>query len=203
MSVARRGSTVASMVLLLAVGTACTGGAEEPAATPPPSRSTGSTATLDARPAPLDVRVTRVAGKLPKRARPVLERRLGKVVGAYFDDAFLGGDYPRSDFGNAFATFTASAAEQAHRDRRLTTNLALGPTTESVRPTRRAVWLAVLAPGRVAAGASARFELDYVADRGDRQAKQVRVTGRLLLTRTDNGWRVFGYRVARSVKDVA
>ena len=34
---------------------------------------------------------------------------------AYFDDAFLGGDYPRHSFGDAFDTFSAGRGAAGRR----------------------------------------------------------------------------------------
>ena len=48
-----------------------------------------------------------------------------------------------------------------------------------------------------AVGMTARFVLDF-ATTGELQRK-VDVRGRLLLTRTDNGWKVFGYDVNKDV----
>jgi hypothetical protein len=200
----RRTAAALSCTLIVGLCAGCTGDSSEPAAPSPSSPSTGSPATLEPRPAPLDVRVTRVLGTLRKHQRSVLERRVGKVVAGYFDDAFLAGSYPRSGFDDAFSTFTRGARSQARQDRSLLTNSRLGPTTEAVLPKRRAAWLSVLAPYKVAAGVTARFDLRFVAQRGDKPARKVRLSGRLLLTRVKSGgWRIFGYHVARSVKGVS
>jgi hypothetical protein len=116
------------------------------------------------------------------------------------DAAFLSGDYPRSDFGSAFSSFTSGAARQARGDQDLLTNHELGPTTESVRATRRTAYLSVLAPYKVAAGVTAKVDLVFVVDRGDQPAQRVRIAGRLLLTRGSDagGWSIFGYDLHRS-----
>jgi hypothetical protein len=149
------------------------------------------------------VRVTRVAGRMRPKDQEVLADKVGSVVSAYFDDAFLGGDYPRSDFDGAFATFSAGAAKQAQRDRDLLSNSVLGPTTESVVARRQTAYLSVLAPHKVAAGVTARVDLRFVADRGDEPAKEVTVKGRLMLTRKDDGgWKIFGYDLTQSASAV-
>jgi hypothetical protein len=193
--------SVAGVVCAVLVGltAACTGGASKPSAGSTQSMSTGSAATLAPKPTHLVVRVTRVAGKLAKSDQKSLEQNVGKAISGYFEAAFLGGDYPRSDFRDAFATFTNGAARKATRDRLLLTNAALGATTESVTPKKAVAYLAVLAPYKVAAGVTARIQLVYIANRGDRPAKRVELTGRLLLTRKKSGgWQIFGYDVARS-----
>jgi hypothetical protein len=197
----RRAAAGVVCTVLLGGMTACTGGSSESSSpSPSPSASTGGSATLTARPVPLKVLVTRVSGTLKKADRATLQRNIGPVIETYFDNAFLGGDYPRSDFGNAFASFSGGAARKASADRDLLTNRTLGASTESVTPKQQAAYLSVLAPNKVAAGVTARIQLRFVANRGDRPARQVTLTGRLLLTRKKGGgWQIFGYDVARSV----
>ncbi len=203
----RRVAAGAAGAVLLAATAGCTGGSSTPAGAPSPSpssaASTGSPATMNAKPVPLKVLVTRVSGKLSPKARRDLEGNVGKVVSGYLDAAFLSGHYPRSDFSDALREFTRGARRQAHRDRGLLTNQILGPTTESVTPKEEAAYLSVLAPYKVAAGVSANLRLRFVADRGDKPAKQVTVTGRLLLTRKKSGgWAIFGYHLSRSARTV-
>jgi hypothetical protein len=193
--------------LLAVAAGACTGGEDAPAPTVEDSASPSPTAepsaTVEAKPAPVKVRVTRVAGRMRPKDREVLADKVGSVVSAYFDDAFLGGDYPRSDFDGAFATFSAGAAARARRDSDLLTNSDLGPTTESVVARRQTAYLSVLAPYKVAAGVTARVDLRFVADRGDEPDQEVTVKGRLMLTRRDDGgWKIFGYDLTRSATTV-
>lgn len=199
----RRATAALACTLLLGAAGACTGGEDQPEKTPTRPASTGTAATLQARPVPLQVSVTRVAGKLSEHKRKLLEQRVGRTVGSYFDAAFLSGGYPRSGFSDAFSRFTAGAAQQARRDADLLTNRRLGPTVDRIVPKKRAVWLSVLAPYKVPAGVTGRFELRFVAERGDRPTKNVTVTGQLYLTHKKSGWRIFGYHVARSAKEVA
>lgn len=189
---------VATLVAATLVG-GCTRDAE-PAAQPSPSSSPTPSATPPApKSVPLKVVVTRVSGKLPEKSRPALEANVGKAITAYVDGAFLAGDYPRSDFGDAFGAFTSGAAGDARRDVGLLTNRELGPSTESVRATRRTAYLSVLAPYKVAAGVTAKVDLVFLVDRGDETAQRVRLAGRLLLTRNkSNGWSIFGYDLHRS-----
>lgn len=186
-------------VLLAGTAAACTITHDEPSAKPSKSDSTGPAATMNAKPVHLRIRVTRVSGKLKDSQRQALEHNVGKAITGYFNAAYLGGDYPRSDFGNAFKTFSKGAARKARHDKGLLTNASLGSSTESVTPKTTAAYLSVLAPNKVAAGVDARIILVYVADRGDKPAQQVQVTGRLMLTRKKSGgWQIFGYHVARS-----
>jgi hypothetical protein len=202
----RRGGAAALCLLLALTATACTGGSEPQGDAPGPGQeaaSKGGTPTLKPKPVPAKVRVTRVSGRLRPKDQEVLADNVRKVVTRYFDDAFLGGDYPRSDFDGAFATFSRGAARQADRNRDLLTNRDLGPTTESVVPKRQTAYLSVLAPYKVAAGVTARVHLDYLAERGDEPDKRVKVKGRLMLTRKKSGgWQIFGFDLARNVTTV-
>lgn len=149
----------------------------------------------------MNVRVTRVSGKLRKSSKESLERNIARTIGGYWDAAYLGGGYPRGDFDDDFNAFSAGVGQRARHDQGFLTNADLGPSTESVVALEKKAWLAVLAPNKVAAGVTARIRLVYLADRGEAQAKRVTVSGRLLLTRKKSGgWQIFGYDVARSVR---
>ncbi|MGH3445112.1 MAG: hypothetical protein ACRDPB_07035 [Nocardioidaceae bacterium] len=201
--VRRLGSTMLC-VLVLAVASACTGptahhAQKRPAASSTPSASVGAGATLTPKPVPLTVRVTRVSGRLGPQLRRSLEHNVGKTVRTYFEAAFLGGHYPRSDFSSAFSAFTRSTAHAARKDRRLLTNVGLGPTTQSVTPKIEGAYLSVLAPYKVAAGVSAHIHLEFVANRGDKPARRVVLKGRLSLTHGKSGrWQIIAYHVSRS-----
>lgn len=190
-------------VALLATAVGCT----DEANAPQPAAGDDAAAILSppaaAPSVPLKVVVTRVQGRLPMRSRPALEDNVGKAVSAYVDAAFLSGDYPRSDFGDSFSSFTQGAATDARRDEDLLTNRELGATTDSVRATRRTAYLSVLAPYRVAAGVTAKVDLVFIVDRGEQPDMRLRVAGRLLLTRNaagggGSGWSIFGYDLHRS-----
>ncbi len=198
----RRSAAALTAVLIALSAAACTGD-DEPAAEPSPSASAseGATATLEPRPAPARVRVTRVAGRMRPQDRDVLADNVGKVVTAYFDDAFLGGDQPRTRFGDGFATFTRDAARSARRHQRLTTNAALGPTAEAVVARRQRAFLTVLAPNGGAPGVTARVDLAYLVQRTEGADRLVTVRGRLLLTRASSGgWKIFGYDLTRGAR---
>ena len=108
---ARSGLVLLTSAALLTAAAGCTDDAA-PSAAPSAGRRAPSsaepTATTDpgARSVPLKVVVTRVSGKLPAASRPALEANVGRTVSAYVDAAFLGGDYPRSDFSGSFGSFT-------------------------------------------------------------------------------------------------
>lgn len=187
--------------LLLVSSAGCTGEADKPAPTsaPTPAVSTGAAPTLSPRAAPMSVRVTRVAGRLPAKARASLERNVGRTLRSYVQAAYVDG--AGAGYAHAFDTFSKDAARRARHDRRFLTGAALGEEvaegSAAVVPVRQKAWLSVLAPNRVAAGVTARVRLDLLVD-GDREDQRVRVEGRLLLTRKQGGgWQIFGYDVSR------
>ena len=197
-----RRSAAALTATLLALATAACTGDDAPLPRPsPPTVSEGATATIEPRPAPARVRVTRVAGRMRPQDRDVLADNVGKVVTAYFEDAYLGGDQPRSRFDDGFSTFTRDAARSARRQQRLTTNAALGPTAEAVVARRQRAFLSVLAPKGVATGVTARVDLAYLVQRTEGADRLVTVRGRLLLTRAPSGgWKIFGYDLTRGAR---
>jgi hypothetical protein len=184
--------------LVLAATAGCTGGpGDAPSGTP----GQGSSATTSPGPpsVPVHAEVTHVAGKLSAAGRRTLAAKVGRVVSAYSEAAFLSGRYPRSDFAGSFGSFTAGAARTARHDRAQLTNQPLGPGTRAVHATRRTAYLSVLAPGQKVAGVTAAVDLVFVIERDDATSQRVRLKGRLLLTHGKSGaWRIFGYDLHRS-----
>lgn len=195
----RRVVAGAVCALLMTGITGCTSETDSPQPTPSPlpGAATGTAPTLDAKPVPMRVKVTQVAGKLSKGSRKPLERNIGRTIDRYFDAAHLGG--PADPFG----TFSRGAVRQARGDRELLTAAGLVSTGDTVAPRQKRVRLSVLAPNRVAAGVTARIRLVYLVDRAEKVDQRVTATGRLLLTRRNSGgWQIFGYDVSRSVRPV-
>ncbi len=197
----RRAVAGLSCAALLTGIAGCSSDTDRPAPTPSPDASTGAASTIDAKPVPMEVKVTRVSGTLKKPRQAALERKVGRTIGAYFADAHLGGSYPRSNFRSAFATFSDGAARRARQELELLTNAELGVSTETVVPRQKKARLAVLAPRKVAAGVTARIRLVYLAERGEAADQLVTVFGRLLLTPRKSGrWQIFGYDVSRTTR---
>jgi hypothetical protein len=191
----RRRLVGSALALALLVGGCSDDDGDSDAAEPP---GQAGAPTLRQRPADLDVRIARLAGHLPKAAARDFSQRLGRVVGTWFDGAFLAGDYPRRHFAG-YAVFTADAARLARRSAGVTTNARLGPRWVQVVPTRRVVRLYVFAPGHRASGATARIELVMVGVGSAGVASELAVTGELYLTKTEAGWRIFGFDLNRTV----
>lgn len=188
----RRAAGAVSLLLTLAIAaTACTGDGGTSAG--PDGDTSGSSAV----PAPLKTTATmgRVTGRLARNARGPLKRHVRAVVDGWIDAAYVAGDYPRSDFKDAFPGFNKGAQAEARSDIDLMTNARLGARIDSVKATRRVVRVDVLAVRRKAVGVTARFALNFET-RGEVERTQ-HVKGRLYLTRSKSGWQVFGYDVTK------
>ncbi len=135
-----------------------------------------------------------VVGALKGTRREQLVARVGNVVDGWIEGAYLG-DYPRTDFSDAFAGFTPGAAADARRDGGLMSNKAIGKDVDQVVATRRKLVVDTLAVEGRAVSATARFVLAMEVE-GEIRRKE-RVSGRLFMTYADGAWRVFGYDVAR------
>ena len=198
-------TSIGGLVVALLALAGCTSGeggstSATPETSPLPDRSVGASATLEPRPAPMEVSIARIAGGPVRKAQQrAVERQVSRVLARYFDGAFLGGSYPRQGFPDAFSDFTQGATRTARADRDLLTNAALAGTVERVLPQRREAMLDLFVPKKAVAGVTARFRLAFLAERSRGADQRVVVSGRLLLTRADPGpWRVFGYDVQRS-----
>lgn len=184
---------VAALGLLLPLS-ACTSDGPSPAEPESPA-GTAPAQTLRSSEVDLQTRVTRVAGRLPDKRRTQVADRIGRAVEAHLAAAYLRA-YPMRGPGAAFADFTPGARKQARRDQRLLTGRGL-EGARSVSVTDAAAYVALLAPRRHLVGATARLEVDLRVET-DERAEKVRVRGRVMLTPTPKGWRIFGYDLTRS-----
>jgi hypothetical protein len=184
------------LVLALALTlAACSGDPSEPSADP----GDGDPPASGAADAPAAVETTsslgKVTGQLPKAKRPKVRQQVAHAVDAWFDAAYVAGDYPRNDFADAWPGFTTGAKADAQADKALMSNQDIGSEIAGVEATARTVTVDVLAVKGKASGATARFVLKFRTD-GDVQRK-VEVRGRLFLTPGPEGWRIFGYDVTK------
>ena len=101
----------------------------------------------------------KVTGKLDGQARRRVQARVTRVVDEWLDAAYVGGDYPRTDFAKAFPVFTRGAALRARTDRALMSNQTLGSRIDDVHVYHRDLRIDVLAVGGRAAGVTVRFAL--------------------------------------------
>jgi hypothetical protein len=189
-------------LLLTVVAAACTADPEaEPGPEPVPSvePSSSTAPALTVEPGPLEVRVVRVRGGLPKQRETALRRSLERSVGRWMAAGFTAGPLPRTNFSAAYATYTDGAARQARRQSAVTTNVSLGRELVELVPTRRVARVSALAVGGRPVGASAQVLLVVVGAREDGSQVELVVRGTLKLTPAGRGWKVFGFDLLRSV----
>jgi hypothetical protein len=191
-----RARTALLALALVAAVAGCTADDEsEPG--PSPQTSASSAPTLMVEPGPLRVRLAPVRGQLAEQARDDVRATMRRVLGAWMEGGFGAQDGP--DHPQAYARYTPRAGDLARRQRAVTTNAALGPELVEVVPTRRVAEVSVLAAGGRAVGASADVLLVLVGAREDGSQTELVVRGRLRLTPTSDGWKVFGFDLTRSV----
>jgi hypothetical protein len=188
----RMASTTAAAVALALLATACSGGDEQ--TTDGPEPATSASAAPEDEAVTTDIDFGAVEGRLPRARRDALAGEVQAVVDEWIDAAYLG-DYPRTDFSAAWAGFTPGARKQAEQDAALMSNSDIGGEIDGVEAESRRVRLDVLAVRQRAAGVTAHVVLRF----GTTGAveKDVRVRGRLYLTKGEDGWQVFGYDMGK------
>ena len=191
------GKALGSVVLTLALAlgaTSCSGDDDPPA---PGDSEAPAQSTEDATAFKVETVTTigRRVGKLEMGEPKKLADDITKVVETWFQAAYTGGEYPRSDFDDAYPGFTPGAKDRAQQDKLLMTNKGIGEKIDGVTPTESRVWVDWLASKKRVAGVTARFRLKFRTT-GDYERK-VRVHGRLFLSKVDGDWKIFGYDVAK------
>ena len=160
-----------------------------------PNEPVGSTPAAE-RQISTKATVGRVIGKLGETQKARMTADVSAVVDEFFDNAYLG-DFPRSSFGKAYASFTQGARADAERDADLLSNTEIADQIDLATGTKRRVALDVLAVKGKPQGVTARFTLDF--ETAGELERVERVKGYLLLADEGQGWKVFGYSVIRSV----
>ena len=189
--------TVAAAATALAIGLgagACNSGGDD-ASEPAVESPSGTSTTAPDRTVPTKVSFGEVTGRMDRRTRQGLATKVQAVVDGWTDAAYLGGDYPRRAFADAWPGFTRGAEEQARHDRALMSNQDIGDRIDGVVVRRNVLVIDALAVKGHPVGVTARVRLGFRTT-GDLE-RTVRVTGRLFLTRTDGQWKVFGYDVTK------
>lgn len=191
---------VVLLLVLAVVLAACSG---DDSSSSPAADATGQPAD-GATDAPSTVTTTatlgQVKGKLPKGKRSKVRQQVAHAVDEWFDAAYVGGDYPRNDFSTSWPGFTTGAKADALGDKSLMSNSDVGRVITSVEALTRKVSVDVLAVKGKAEGATARFVLKFktVGDVNDEaKVHKYDVQGRLFLTPSPEGWRIFGYDVSK------
>jgi hypothetical protein len=207
----RRTRLPALLGLILAACPACTGDQNRPSEVPdtstePPSNAVATPAapgvTLRRADAPLKVTVDQVRGRLPDVKQSLLAESIAAPVSAWFDNAFLDVAYPATDFADAFASWTPGSRDESYRDRDVTTNEALGPRLAAIAADRRQVDLSIFGSRGQFGGATASVRLELTGQRlAGPPRVRLKVWGDLYLTPGEDGWRIFGYDLHRSVLD--
>jgi hypothetical protein len=190
---------LAVLSALAVTSVAFVGGCSDDDDPPPASKEpaeTTSSATPEERPITTKATVGRVIGKLGEQQKTAMKADVAAVVDEFFDNAYLG-EFPRTSFDQAYASFTQGAREDAERDADLLSNVEIADQIDLATGTKRRVALDVLAVKGKAQGVTARFTLDFVTA-GELERTE-RVKGYLLLADEGEGWKVFGYDVIRSV----
>lgn len=140
-----------------------------------------------------------ITGQLSAGDRRKVADRVGGIVDDWFQRAYVGGEWPRSDFTDVWPRFSRGLKKRAHTERRVTSNAAIGPRIDGVRAEKRRVAVDVMSLDGRPAGATARVDLIFVTS-GDVRAR-VRVRGELYLTPTGTSWEIFGYDLSRTSSD--
>lgn len=179
---------VGALLALVLALSGCSGGDDEPADKGAPAGDSASDAIAT------DAKVVKVVGKLGAAAEEKVLTDVTEIMDRWIDGAYAG-DYPRSDFDAAFADFTKDAKALALKQSAILSNAKDGADLTGVEFSQRLVRIDVLAPKGKVAGATARFRLT-LALAGDAERTDL-VSGRLLLTPTKAGWKVFGFDVRR------
>lgn len=184
---------------LLVVGTVLTAcsGDDEPDATAE-TASTGPTISITQQSAPLEVALKEVRSDLSAEEKRQVTDAAARPIESWFGGAYLG-EYPRDDFAAGFEGWTAAAADLALRDQDTTSNAALGPDVVAVVADEQRADLYVFAEAGQAGGATADVTLRLTEQRESGELVKVAVTGSVYLTRTDAGWKIFGYDLSRKV----
>lgn len=165
-----------------------------PAAQQPSDSATSS--TPETRPVTTKATVGRVIGRLGDTQKDRMKAEVSALVDEFFDNAYLG-EFPRTSFDKAYASFTAGARDDAVRDADLLSNTEIAEQIDTATSTKRRVALDVLSVKGKPQGVTARFTLDF--ETAGELERTDRVKGYLLLADEGEGWRVFGYSVIRSV----
>lgn len=174
------------------------GCSDDDPASPERRESSGSPTSAPSTERPITMKATigRVIGTLGDQQKALVKTDVSAVVDEFFEKAYLG-EFPRTSFDGAYAAFTSGAREDAARDAALLSNAEIAEQIDAATGTKRRVALDVLAAKGEAQGVTARFTLDFSTS-GELERTE-RVKGYLLMSREDDGWRVFGYDVIRSV----
>lgn len=182
------------LALVMSLGTGCTSSTRDSDDADPTTSGAGANGT-EVPALETKIHLGQVTGKLAKPAAKELIGQVALSVDQWIDGAYVAGDYPRTDFAEAFVSFTPGAAAVAKADRNLLTNAPIGATLESVTALKRDVTIDLLAPRGKPGGATARVLVKFETSGAGDAAYVVR--GRLSLVPADAGWQIFAYDLTK------
>lgn len=192
----RTGAVLAAAALLLGGLVGCSGGSDPAEPQSGATGSAGPSGSAAPRPVATRARAGEVMGRTRPAARRQAVRAVRRVVDGWIDAAYVDGPWPRKRVTGSFPGFTPAARRLAAGDARITTNAPVASRIDGVRATRRRLVVDMLANRRrTPVAATARLDLAYRTT-GTVQ-RMFHVRGRLYLTRTSDGWRVFGYQLTK------
>lgn len=187
-----RRAAAAGLLVLVVLAGGCSGDDSKSSTVP---KSPASSETTAAPTVHTDVSFGEVTGRLPRESRGRLASKVRGVVDGWLDAAYVAGEYPRSSFADSWPGFTPDARAAARHDRDLTSNADIGDRIDAVGVRRRKLVIDVLAVRHRPVGVTAHVALGFRTTGQTR--KHFVVRGRLYLTHTERGWRVFGYDLAK------
>lgn len=184
--------TGAALSVLLVLGSGCSSGApdDEPSVKVTSLEPT-TTPTLETQ-----VVTGKLRGTLTRAGREAAVQEVAEVVDTWIDRAWVDGPWPREVDG-VWGTFTPGAARLAKADASLTSAAGFGPEATAVRATKRRVKVDLLGRRLDPVGATARISvhLEVSPVEAPDQLRDVRLRGRVMLTPTEDGWKIFGYEL--------
>ena len=188
--------TTLPALLLAAALTVSACSSDEPSTEPgSPSPTTSDGATLEPDDVPLKAEPGRMTGVVSKESRKRAVGNVAETVDRWWQDAYLGGDYPRGRFGDSFAVFTTGAERLAKQQAALMSNKSIGQRIEGVYAVKRTVAVDLLGVRGRPVAATAHLRLKFLTA-GDLE-RTYTVTGSVRLVPQGNRWRIFAYDVAK------
>lgn len=138
----------------------------------------------------------KLRGTLTKAGRQAAVHDVAEVVDTWIDQAWVEGPWPREVDG-VWGTFTPGAARLAEADAAMTSAAGFGSEVEEVRATKRRVKIDLLGRRLEPVGATARISVHLEVRPVDapEETREVRLRGRVMLTPTQDGWKIFGHEL--------
>lgn len=185
-------ATSAALVVLVSLGAGCSSGS-------PNAEPSVKVTSLEPTAEPVvetQVVTGKLRGTLTKAGREEAVQEVAEVVDTWIDQAWLDGPWPR-EIDGVWGTFTPGAARLAQADAAMTSAAGYGPEAESVLATKRRVKVDLLGRRLDPVGATARISLHLEVRPVDApdEPRDVRLRGRVMLTPTTDGWKIFGHEL--------